>query len=270
MTLAVSNIAWTPDQDDDAHALLSDLGVRALELAPTRWWPDLSRVTPAQVADAQARLARFGLRPVAFQAVLFGQPQLAVFGQSAATCESYLSTVVDLASSFGVSAIVFGSPKQRLRGTRTLDEAIADSVLLWRRLGDRAATRGVRFCLEPNPCEYGADFMTTLAETAAVVRAAGSPGVWLNVDGGELAMNAEKLPEALENCRDRIGHFHISEPYLGPLEGAPERHRAYARALRSAGYDGIVSLEMRSQPGGLIAVETAVRWAAAAYETADP
>lgn len=270
MTLAVSNIAWTPDQDDDAHALLSDLGVRALELAPTRWWPDLSQVSTAQVADARARLARFGLRPVAFQAVLFGQPGLAVFGKSAVACESYLSAVVDLASSFGVSAIVFGSPKQRLRGRMTFDEAIADSIPLWRRLGDHAATRGVRFCLEPNPREYGTDFMTNIAETAAVVRASKSPGIWLNVDAGELAMNAEPLPEVLENCRDRIGHFHISEPHLAPLEGPPERHRTYFRALQSAGYDGIVSIEMRGQPGGLTAVETAVRWAAAAYETVDP
>lgn len=269
MTLAVSNIAWTPDQDDAAHALLSDLGVQALEIAPTRWWPDLSRVSRAQVADARASLARFGLRPVAFQAVLFGQPHLAVFGNSAAACEAYLSTVVDLAASFGATAIVFGSPKQRLRGTLTFDEAIADSTPLWRRLGEHAAGRGVRFCLEPNPLEYGADFMTNIAETTAVIRAAGSPGIWLNVDGGELAINAEQLPEVLETCRDRIGHFHISEPHLGPLEKSFDRHRTYAHALLSTGYDGIVSIEMRGQPDGLIAVEKAVRMAAAAYETAD-
>ena len=39
MTLSVSQIAWQPGEDGEAHALLSGMGIGVLEAAPTRHFP---------------------------------------------------------------------------------------------------------------------------------------------------------------------------------------------------------------------------------------
>lgn len=266
MQLCVSNIAWPTTEDDETHALLAASGVRLIELAPTRWWPDLSQVTADQTAECRARLERHGLRIAAFQAVLFGRPELGVF--DAATrepCARYLEAVIELAARLGVTAIVFGSPKNRLRGRLSPAEAMAEATPFFRRLGDFAAARGVRFCFEPNPTAYGADFGRTFAEAAELVRAVDSPGFWLNVDGGALTLNAEDPVASFALAPTRLGHFHISEPFLGPYDAAKGNHRALAAALQSVAYDGVVSLEMRAQEDGLAAVARAIQFARAHY-----
>jgi sugar phosphate isomerase/epimerase len=49
------------------------------------------------------------------------------------------------------------------------------------------------------------------------------------------------IPQAVNS----IAHFHISEPELAPIGTGGVAHPAFAAELRSAGYGGWVSVEMR-------------------------
>ena len=266
MNLCVSNIAWSPAQDEAALEQLASLGVKYIELAPTRWWPDLSRVTDDQISSVQTQWSRSGLRAVAFQAVLFGQPQLSIFQDSTrAACLEYLKAVTDLAARMGVTAIVFGSPKNRLRGSRTSGEVLPEAVAFFQTLGQHAAERNVRFCFEPNPAEYGADFGCTLLESTDLVDAVNSPGIWLNVDAGAIRINQEDPTVVISRASGRIGHFHISEPFLGDFTEPKGDHHSLAKMLQQVGYDGIISIEMKAQPTGMAAVVEAVRYARSVY-----
>lgn len=40
MKLAVSNIAWSGSEDEAALDMLLEEGIRAIEIAPTRIWPN--------------------------------------------------------------------------------------------------------------------------------------------------------------------------------------------------------------------------------------
>ena len=40
MKLAISNIAWTNEEEADVAAKLRELGVRCVEIAPTKRWDD--------------------------------------------------------------------------------------------------------------------------------------------------------------------------------------------------------------------------------------
>lgn len=266
MKLCVSNIAWSQAQDASAMELLASLGVDRLELAPTRWWPDLSIVTDEQIGAVQQIWTRFGIRAVAFQAVLFGRPELSVFQPATRdTCRSYLAAVITLASRMGVTSIVFGSPKNRLRGARSSAEVLPEAVQFFRALGQQAAGQDVRLCFEPNPVEYGADFGCTLEESAVLVDAVGSPGFCLNVDAGAICLNREDPEVAIARAGNKIGHFHISEPFLGSFSEGRSDHLGLARALKRQGYDGIISIEMKAQERGLAAVTEAIQFARSVY-----
>lgn len=266
MQLCVSNIAWTEAEDETALALIAGAGVTHLEIAPTRWWPDLSKVTDDQIEAVSSRWTRHGLRLAAFQAVLFGKPELSVFQEATRdVCLEYLRRVVDLAHRMGAGAIVFGSPKNRLRGNRSIEEVHEQAVPFFRKLGEHASAQGVRFCFEPNPTQYGADFGCTMMESAALVADINSPGVWLNVDAGAITLNAEPASKAIALATGRIGHFHVSEPFLGSFAESRGDHRGLACALKKVGYDGVVSIEMKTQERGLAAVQEAVEFARRNY-----
>ncbi len=259
MKLAVSNIAWTAADDEAAESMLRELGVQHLEIAPTRFWPDLTQVTEAEARALSEKLTAKGLPVCAFQALLFGKPELQLFGadQGRALID-YTKLVCRIASWMGASALVFGSPKNRLRGELPAQAAFDQAKTAFREIGDFAAEHHVCLCLEPNPPGYGADFMTTVNEAAALVRAIDSPGIALNFDMGEILMNNADVAIALHDVSPLIGHFHVSEPMLEPFEPTRPQHRDAAFMLRGLSYSGIVSVEMKTPAGGLSVVRASI------------
>ena len=259
MILTVSNIAWASADDEAAEALLNELGVRSLELAPTRQWPDLAKVPEADARAAAAQLHARGFGIAAFQAVLFGQPALEVFGPDGGrACRDYLKAVCRLAGWMGAGAVVLGAPKNRLRGSLSPAEAASLATDFFREIGDAAASANTKLCLEPNPAGYGADFLQTAAEATEMVRAADSPGIALNFDMGEQAMHQADAAANVRTFAPWIGHFHVSEPMLEPFDATRACHAGAAAALRAAGYTGAVSMEMKTPAGGLPVVRAAL------------
>ena len=259
MILTVSNIAWGVADDAEAEEALHEFGVSSLELAPTRYWPDLAMV-PETVARAHAEhlLAR-GFRVSAFQAVLFGRPDLQVFGPDGGkACRNYLIAVCRVAGWMGAGAVVLGAPKNRLRGHLTSKAAHGLAEDFFREVGLAAADAGTRLCLEPNPAAYGADFLLTADEAADLVQAVDSPGIALNFDMGEQALHGADAAANIIAHAPLIGHFHVSEPMLEPFDHFRAAHTEAAAALRTISYTGAVSLEMKPPTGGLASMRTAL------------
>jgi D-psicose/D-tagatose/L-ribulose 3-epimerase len=259
MKPAVSNIAWAVADDAAAFALLKAAGVKHLEIAPTRIWPDLAAVSEVEARDFAERIRARGFSICAFQALLFGKPDLFVFGEEGgSTCLEYLSKVCRLANWMGAGALVFGSPKNRLRGALSINEAIIKGREFFRVAGDHAAEQGVVICLEPNPDIYGCDFLQTAAETASMVQDVASPGIRMNLDMGELIHHGTDVARAVREFLPLAGHFHVSEPMLALFDDTRTAHREAAIALKEAGYAGIASLEMKASPDGLPGVQRAL------------
>jgi sugar phosphate isomerase/epimerase len=249
MKLAVSNIGWTEAHDGTIAGRLRDAGADALEVAPGRLFADPLAAT---LADAEAKREEFaaaGLPAVSMQSLLYGRPELTLFGspEDREALLAHLEHIMALAGRLGCGPLVFGSPRNRQRGGRSFEEATAEALPVLRRIGDIAAATGTVFCLEANAAAYGCDFMTVLAEATAVADATAHPGVGQVIDTGNMMMEGE-APAAAVAAIAHVRHVHVSAPQLGPV--AP--HRAFIAevvgALADAGYDGAVTLEMRA-PG---------------------
>lgn len=268
LRLAISNIAWDPAEDDAVAAVLRRHGVTGVEIAPTKWRADPLNASPAEVASYRSSWEDRGLQVVSLQSLLFGRPDLQLFGDDAtrAAFTGYLRRTIDLAAQLGARALVFGSPKNRLRGGLPLSDAttIASELLL--RLGEHAHAHGAALCIEANPPGYGCDFITTTAEAADLCRLINHPGVRVNADLGGMTMAAEEPTAAIRYAAPCIAHFHASEPDLAPLGSAAD-HRAAASALRAIDYRGWISIEMRAAGAGgnVAAVDAALTRARSLY-----
>ncbi len=252
MRLAISNIAWTPQEKDTVYALLTARGVKGLEAAPGLLFPGAEHplAPPTAMIDRVIQeLDHSGLQLVAMQALHFGLAKAQLFGDTEGHREfcGAIEQAAILAGELGAKALVIGSPKQRLRGTMTLAEAEAVAINAFRELGDHAAKYGVSLALEPNPTIYGADFMTHLADAVSLAERIDHPAVGVNLDLGERCANEalESLKHDIETARPSIKHVHASLPQLPPLSDDPEPAKTLLRALKALPYDGWVSIEMR-------------------------
>jgi sugar phosphate isomerase/epimerase len=253
MKLAASNIAWEPAEDDAVAAVLRERGFTGVEIAPSKRWQSPLEATPQEMVTYRDEWKRRGLTVVAMQALLFGRPDLQLFGAAASrrALRDYLTSLIEMAHTLGATALVFGSPKNRKRGEMPLDEATAIAVEFFREVGAIAASRGCVICIEPNPTSYDCDFVNTTAEAVALCERIASPGVRVNGDAGAMATNRENAGVTVSKFDTWFGHFHASEPALAEVgDGAVQV--AAANALRARGWPGWVSIEMRAAASGRI------------------
>ena len=125
------------------------------------------------------------------QALLFGTTGLNVFGESKRqdAMLEHLRAVCRIGAGLGSTRLVFGSPKNRDRSGLNDSQALEQAVSFFRRLGNAAQEHGVIICLEPNPTQYGANFMTTSDETAFVVAAVDHEAIRMQFDTGALTIH---------------------------------------------------------------------------------
>jgi D-psicose/D-tagatose/L-ribulose 3-epimerase len=187
--LSISNIAWDPAEDDAVAAVLRAEGVSAVEIAPTKWRDKPLEATAAEIEHYRRSWADRGLRISSLQALLFGRPDLELFGSSRLQLAEYLYRVIELGAGLGARALVFGSPRNRLRGSLALEAAMASATDFFRDVGDFAAQHGVVIAIEANPPDYGGDFVTRTNEAVALCRAIASAGVGVNGDLGGMTLS---------------------------------------------------------------------------------
>lgn len=272
MKIAVSNIGWTNEEEIKAAVLLQELGITSVEIAPTKQWEDLSHVPSTGLGAYIDFWRSYDIQIVAFQSMLFTRPDLKLFESEENRNETlaYLKSSIDLAAAMGVRRMVFGSPKNRQRGSLSLERAEAIAFEFFSALGAYADSRGVIFCIEPNATQYACDFITTADEGAALVRKVASPGFGLHLDMGCMTLAGDEISESILSSADILKHFHISSPMLEAVnDSAGVDHAAASRALKDGGYEGYVSIEMKPAVNNLDRVEQAVRLAQNRYAGID-
>jgi len=272
MRLAISNIAWDTAEDEAVATLLQRFAVDAIDVAPGKYFPEPTKATNGDIAQVKDWWAERGIEITGMQALLFGTTGLNLFGsaESQAALLTHLAAVCRIGAGLGATRVVFGSPKNRDRSGLNDQEALDMAIPFFRQLGDIAQASGVTICLEPNPTCYGANFMTTSAETAQVVKCVAHPAIQMQLDTGAITINGESSLVVLHDCAELIGHVHASEPDLLPLGDGGTEHGQMAAALLQYLPTHVVSIEMvaTKDESHVVSIERALQVATQHYRRA--
>jgi sugar phosphate isomerase/epimerase len=246
--IAISNIAWSADQDKTIYQLLKLKGISLIEIAPTRFWARPDQIQNEEVLDKLSELKQFGLSPIAMQSLLYGRDDLSIFDgpESKAITMAYLKRMVDIARLMGITSLIFGSPKNKLRGNLSHEEAMKLAVNFFEELCDYC--KNIYFCIEPTSSIYGADFILNYDSAIDLISRVQSPQLKLNLDLGAVKLETQELSAVVERVLPFTQHIHISEPRLLPIEFNPGLHEQFARLIQNSNYRGPMSIEMK---GGL-------------------
>ncbi len=179
------------------------LGYQGIELAPYTLCRHVADLTAADRRGIRAAVESAGLRVAGLHWLLAQTEGLGANDPDAAVRRrtvDYLLAEVDLCADLSGQALVFGSPAQprprRGRGGRLgLDGRGA-----LRRCGERAAERGVFFCLEALPGPECC-FITDVDAAATLVRTVDRPGLQMMVDVKAMAADPRPIPEQIAPWR---------------------------------------------------------------------
>lgn len=244
MKLSISNIAWSPQVDDEMYRFLQESGYSGIEIAPTRLFPDAPY---AHCGEAQAFAVwlkeTYGLAVSSMQSIWYGRKEK-LFGtvEDRLVLTEYTKKAIDFASQIGCGNLVFGCPKNRWAEKEELKESAEP---FFKELGDYALEKGTVLAMEANPPIYNTNYINTTTEALALVKKIGSKGFLVNLDLGTMIENKEALNVIAEDI-NLINHVHISEPNLKKISEHPI-HKEIAGLLRNMEYTGYISIEMGRQ-----------------------
>lgn len=276
MCLAISNIAWNPDEQKSVYELLSVNNVQGLEIAPSLLFIDEMDPfdpSPGALSSVLREIESYNLQLVSMQSLLYGAVDAQLFGHSEQhdRFEQGLLRAVNLADRMNIPNLVMGSPSNRAIPddmSRQIAEPLAFDLL--RRVGDRCLKARTKLALEPNPVAYGTNFLNSLSETIDFLEELNHPAVSLNFDLGALYMNDEvnEAASIYERSKALVSHVHISEPHLAEVPKNTSCFATLARTILSLGYKNWFSIEMRAGDDNIAAIERAVSKCAPALNTA--
>jgi len=260
MKICISNLAWKPEEEKEVFKLLKSEGTGGIEIAPGKVFAEPANAATKEVEKYKKITGDAGLKIVAFQAFLFGHPELQMFKSEAVREElkKYIVEIIKLAKTLGAGVLVYGAPKSRDRGELSTSQAMNIAIPFFKEVGEIALKNGTVFCIEPNPEEYGCNFIINSKEGAELVDAVNSKGFGLHLDTAGMYLASEDAESALIKNIKLLKHFHVSEPNLANLNSPKIDHEKIGRTLNKLEYNNWVSIEMLPSDEYLIAIKNAL------------
>ncbi|OEE68515.1 xylose isomerase [Enterovibrio norvegicus] len=242
--ISISNIAWEVDQDILVKSKLYDLGIKYIDIAPSKYFRNLDEVS----LDDSNSIVNFwrdsDINIIGMQSLLFGTQGLNVFADKKGLMIEHLAKVCRVGDLIGARKLVFGSPKNRDCSVVSKSCVTPLALDFFRKLGDIAKSYNIDICLEPNPAIYGANFMMDSHETAGIVNAVNHSNILMQLDTGAMQVNNEDPEVIIKMYRTIIGHIHISEPNLFPINADSKFHVKTSKCIENHLGDLPLTIEM--------------------------
>ncbi len=247
MKFAICNETFQGWKIDDIFTYCARIGYDAVEVAPFTLAKHVTDISAAERARIRDAAAHAGIAISGIHWVLVQTEGMYLTSPDAATRErtaKYFGDLVDFCADIGGRSIIVGSPKQRnLLPDVTHDQAWAWATEVFHPSVKRAEERGIVICFEPlAPSET--NFVNTAEEGIRFAKQFASPAMSVILDVKAMCSMGKPVPQIIRESRGNFAYFHANDANLkGPGFGSVD-FVPIAAALKEAGYDGTVSVEV--------------------------
>ena len=253
MIFSISNIAWLPSNRIQAYSLLQKNKFTGIEIAPGLLFNNSENsINPSneEIKKIKDELRSFNLELVSMQSLLYNREEAKLFGdyKQRELFLNEITNVINLAERLEIPNLVLGSPKNRIIPKKVVYSEAEDIALsTFIKLGDLASISGTCISIEPNPKEYGTNFINNTNEAIDFIKKIDSKGIRAILDIGSLKMNGEydNLDKIIDNIKDYLNHVHLSEPYLEPAPKSSLDFQHLYNSLKRVKYNKAISIEMK-------------------------
>ncbi len=259
MKFSICNEIFRDWEMERTLRFVREAGYDAIEIAPFTLAAHVTEIPAQARRRLRSQAEGIGLEISAIHWVLAGTEGMHMthpFPEVRERTAAYFCDLVDFCSDLGASAVVVGSPKQRsLKPGVAMEQALDYAREVFAPSIRRAEEKGVVVCLEPlAPSET--DFVNSAQEAIAFVRQFGSPAFSTILDVKAMCSMGRPMHDIIRDSAGEFAYFHANDfnlkgPGFGDIDFVP-----IAEALRQAGYDGYVSVEVFDFEEGPEAIAT--------------
>jgi sugar phosphate isomerase/epimerase len=252
------------------------VGYDGLEIAPFTLSQEPHLLPAARRAEVRKAAADAGIAVTGLHYLMLEPKGLSITSSDVAQRNRTIDVMrrlCDLAADLGARVLVHGSPAQRQLEPGKEAEGRKWGAECFAAVAEAAEKAGVVYCIEPLAAP-DANYVNTVEEAAAIVRAIASPAVKTMVDcsaagrteaQGVADLLRQWLPTGL------IAHIHLNDPNRrGPGEG----DLAFApilQALKAGGYAGMAAIEpFIYEPDGPACAARAIGYVRGLLDAGDP
>ena len=247
MKFGICNETWQGWDFERTCADIAQAGYQGVEIAPFTLKDDPRELTESDAAATGKTARAAGLEVIGLHWLLV-KPA----GMHLTTADEpvrqrtveFGKHLARLCAAMGGTIMVWGSPKQR-NITENDDRAVATrrAADVIRQICQVAKPLGVTIAMEPLTTAE-TNFLTTAHETVNFIRQVDHPACRLHLDVKAMSSEKKPIPQIISESKDYLAHFHANDPNLrGPGFGQV-KFEPIAAALREAGYNGYVSVEV--------------------------
>jgi len=250
MRIGVSNLLWTPDLDEAVASLLNRRGIDTIDVAPTRYFDDLDN-TPSAALHAVRNFWRDrGITITGLQSLLHGTEGLNIFGDGAIRrrTRARLRAAMRVGAELGARQLVFGSWRNRDRGSLTMEAAENSAADFFGEVATDAARLDVCLTIEPISERYGNNFLIDHDEAARLVERVDLSSFRLTLDVGCAGLAQEDIAGILRRHERIISHVQLAEYEMAPLNAANPWHRRAGPVVRQALPGRVACIEALKPP----------------------
>jgi D-psicose/D-tagatose/L-ribulose 3-epimerase len=225
------------------------LGYAGLEIAPFTLAEEAFRLPAMRRAAIRRACANTGIVVSGLHWLLVSPAGLSITSGDKAVWDKtvdIMRRLIDLCADLGGTYLVHGSPNQRrLAGEPDPAAAAKRGEAAFAAVADHAAMAHVTYCIEPLAQEQ-TDFITSVAQAAAIVRGIGNPAVKTMLDTcaaarGERAPAAAVLRQWIPT--GLIAHVHLNDRNRRAPGQGGDRFGPILQALFDTAYEGWIGIE---------------------------
>jgi sugar phosphate isomerase/epimerase len=243
---AISNIALTAYDHGNQLKRLSDIGLKGLEVAPSRVWHDTWHdLRSSDISTYRQLVETSGLEIIGLHSLFYDHPELGLFKDVKARADTldFMQHLSGICRDLGGTTLIYGGGRKR--GDLPLEDAFEEAISFFGELSNRIEDHGTVFCFEPlGPDDT--DFINTVSESIRIVTSINSPSLRVQLDAKALVENGDVGASVFDDAKPFLVHYHANEPGLGVLGSTGDvDHALLGTMLKAIDYEGYVSIEQR-------------------------
>lgn len=224
------------------------LGYDGLELAPFTVSAEPNLLTTSERTELRRAAEGAGIVIASLHWLLVTPDGLSITSADDAVRARTIDVMrrlIGLAHDLGATAMVHGSPAQRMLSDDDAIAARGRAIECFARIAPDAEAAGVTYCIEALSTQE-TNFITSLAEAVGIVDAIGSPALRTMLDTCAAGKSEAVAPEVLIEHwlpTGHIAHVQVNDRnHRGPGQGDQVFTPVFA-ALQRHGYEGTVAVE---------------------------
>jgi sugar phosphate isomerase/epimerase len=236
MKLAVSNLAWDAQDNQEVFKLLNDLDINNVEgvLSKIDSWDNLTKEKIQYYSDL---LKDNNLGINSLQSLFFNVKCDDI--SNVDVILTHFQRLIDYSKILSVNVLVFGTPSLR----KKINEWENYLIEIFTKLDEMLEGTGIYVLIEPNSKVYGGEFFHNLSEITDFILTNKLKNIKTMIDTHNLLLEGYDPVTEIETHYPLINHIHISEEKLKPLTDH-SFHIKFSNKIKSMGYNKTVTYEL--------------------------